>query len=56
MKFDIYKVRDAMQRLGLLLFAAGLFSLVLDYGSPQASIGLALAGFLLAIASCLEKR
>jgi len=56
MKLNTDKIREDIRRLGLLLFAAGVFSLVLDYGSPQASIGLALAGLLLAFAGCLEKR
>jgi len=33
-----------------------LFALIIDYGSTQGSIGLVIAGLLLAIAGCLEKR
>lgn len=55
MKFNTDKIREDIRRLGLLLFVAGLFALIIDYGSTQGAIGLVVAGLLLAFAGCLEK-
>ena len=56
MKLNTDKVREDIRRVGLLVFAVGLFSLLLDAGSPLASIGLALVGLLAVFAGNLEKR
>ena len=56
MRLDTDRIREDMRRLGLLLFAAGLFAWIIDYGSTQGAIGLVIAGLLLALAGCLEKK
>ena len=55
MKLNTDKLREDIRWLGLLLFVAGLFALIIDYGSTQGAIGLIVAGLLLMFGSCLEK-
>lgn len=56
MKLNTDAIREDARRLGVLLFAVGVFTLIIDYGSTLGAIGLSITGLLLAIAGCLEKK